>query len=184
MASIAELMRAPLRVANLGLPSFADDLAAAGAAVDRIDWAPPLAGDADLSWALARLMDGDAVGDRVRAANAEAFGRVLAAEPRWIDLLPAREALAGMTERTILHAGPPIAWADMAGPMQGAVIGALLFEGLAADEAAARDLCARGEIEFAPCHRFDAVGPMAGIISPSMPVLVVENGASGERAYS
>jgi hypothetical protein len=72
----------------------------------------------------------------------------------------------------------------MAGPMQGAVIGALLFEGLAVDEAAARRLCERGEVEFAPCHHFDAVGPMAGVISPSMPLIVVANDASGDRAFS
>ncbi|MDP9354842.1 MAG: DUF1116 domain-containing protein [Chloroflexota bacterium] len=184
MTAITELMDSPLRVANLGLPSFADDLRAAGGSVAHVEWAPPLGGDARLAWPLARLLDGDAVGERIRAANAEALDRLLAAEPRWVDVRPAREALAGMGERTILHAGPPIGWTDMAGPMQGAIVGALLFEGIADDADAARRLCERGEVEFAPCHHFDAVGPMAGVISPSMPVLVVENAAGGNRAFS
>jgi hypothetical protein len=96
----------------------------------------------------------------------------------------ARETLPGMGERTILHAGPPIEWARMCGPMQGAIVGACLLEGWAADAEAARRLAASGEIRFAPCHHHDAVGPMAGIISPSMPVWIVRNTAGGNRAFS
>jgi hypothetical protein len=89
-----------------------------------------------------------------------------------------------MTDRTILHSGPPVAWEDMAGPMQGAIIGAMLFEGLAPDDVAARKMCEQGAIEFSPCHHLNAVGPMAGVISASMPVLVIEDANGGNRAFS
>jgi hypothetical protein len=68
--------------------------------------------------------------------------------------------------------------------MRGAVIGALLYEGWAASQAAAEALVATGGVAFAPCHHVGAVGPMAGVISPSMPVWVVENRAAGNWAYS
>jgi hypothetical protein len=96
----------------------------------------------------------------------------------------AREQLPGMGERMILHAGPPIEWARMCGPMQGAVVGAILLEGWAGDVDAARRLAADGGVRFAPCHHHDAVGPMAGIISPSMPVWIVRNAAGKNRAFS
>jgi len=150
----------------------------------QVDWTPPLGGDARLGWALARMLDGDPVGDRVAAANVQALERLLAAQPTWVDVRAARDVLPGLTSRTILHSGPPVAWKDMAGPMRGAVIGALIFEDIADDEETARRLCDRGEVEFSPCHHFDAVGPMAGVISPSMPVLVVRNEAHGNLAFS
>lgn len=184
MTRVSELLAASLRVANVGLPSFADDLRRVGADVVHVDWTPPLGGDARLGWALARMLDGDPVGDLVAVANATALERLLTGEPVWTDVLSAREALPGLSDRTILHSGPPVAWADMAGPMRGAVIGALLFEGLAESEDVARRMGDRGEVEFAPCHHFGAVGPMAGVISPSMPVLVVRNAAYGNLAVS
>jgi len=96
----------------------------------------------------------------------------------------AREALHGMSDRTILHSGPPVAWSHMCGPMRGAVVGAILYEGWADDPDRASALAASGDIAFAPCHHFAAVGPMAGIISPSMPVWVVRNATRGNVAFS
>lgn len=184
MSPIRDLMQSDLKIANLGLPSFCGDLEAAGVSVISIDWSPPLAGDADAGWSLANMMPGDDIGDAIDAANKVAHERVLGAQPMWLDCLPARDALVGMTNRTILHSGPPVAWEDMAGPMQGAIIGAILFEGLAPDGAAARNMCEQGAIEFSPCHHLNAVGPMAGVISASMPVLVIEDANGGNRAFS
>jgi hypothetical protein len=96
----------------------------------------------------------------------------------------ARDVIPGMRENLILHAGPPITWERMSGPLRGAVIGALLFEGLAADEASAVAMAERGEVNFAPCHAHSAVGPMAGVTSASMQVYVVENATHGNRAFS
>ncbi|HEY2189946.1 MAG TPA: DUF1116 domain-containing protein, partial [Caldimonas sp.] len=109
----------------------------------------------------------------------------IAANQVLIDVATARDVLPGMAggRQLIVHAGPPIAWRSMCGPMQGAVLGAAILEGWAGSVDAAERLVAGGGVELAPCHDQGAVGPMAGIISPSMPVFVVENKAAGNRAY-
>ncbi len=117
----------------------------------------------------------------VRAANAEAMRRLVAAEPVLVDCVPAAEAL-GLEPYTVLHAGPPIRWEAMCPPLQGAVVGAIRYEGWAAGEETAVDLAAGGRVRFEPCHHRGAVGPMTGIITRSMPVFVVENRTFGNRA--
>jgi Protein of unknown function (DUF1116) len=119
----------------------------------------------------------------IEEANKQALARILEGEPKLIDVVPAREALKGLKDRMILHAGPPITWERMCGPMQGAVAGAIVFEGWAPDLKSAFELAARGGIEFHPNHHFGAVGPMTGMTTMSMPVLVVENTRFGNRAY-
>ncbi len=117
-------------------------------------------------------------------ANKEAVERMIAARPILTAVSPARDAVPGMRERLLLHAGPPITWERMGGPMRGAVIGALLFEGWADTEAAAVAVAKSGEVDFEPCHHHQAVGPMAGVISPSMAVYVLEDAVHGRRSYS
>ncbi len=126
------------------------------------------------------------VGDpRIEEANKTAFDRYLAAQPRLVDLLRAGEAIPalGPGKRRILHSGPPIGWPDMCGPQRGAIAGAILYEGWADDLDAAGQLAERGAVALAPCHEHSAGGPMAGIISPSMPVWAVENTGAGNRAF-
>lgn len=176
------LFQQDLNVVNVGLQGFADNAAAAGAKVTHLNWAPPAGADAKLGWSLACL-----VGDkRIEEANRIAYARYLAALPRLVDLVLAKEAIAGLGggERRILHAGPPIDWADMCGPQQGAISGAILYEGWADSLEAAEKMAATGKVALEPCHAHGAVGPMAGIISPSMPVWVVENTDRGNRTYS
>jgi len=161
--SIAALLAGPLRVVNIGLESFARDLAASGAAVAQVDWSPPRKED---------------------PANAEALRRIFAAEPLLIDVRRAGELIPELDAgRLILHAGPPIEWRRMCGPLRGAACGAIVFEGWAADLGAAEQLAASGGVSFAPNHHFGAVGPMTGITTRSMPLLVVENRAFGNRAF-
>jgi len=117
-------------------------------------------------------------------ANRRATQAVLESRPVLAGIAPAAEVIAGLHKHLILHAGPPITWARMSGPLRGAVIGGLLFEGLARDDREAQMLVERGEVQFAPCHHYHAVGPMAGVTTASMPVYIVENRASGNRAYS
>ena len=100
-----------------------------------------------------------------------------------IDIVPARDVLKGLKDRMVLHAGPPITWDKMCGPMRGAVAGAIVFEGWASDLEAATKLAASGGIEFHPNHHFGAVGPMTGMTTVSMPLFVVENTRFGNRAY-
>ena len=118
-------------------------------------------------------------------ANEEVLRRIQAAEPVLVDVLPAGEAIPVLArgERVALHAGPPIEWGRMCGPLKGAVAGALVLEGWAGDLAEAERLAAGGGVVFHPNHHFGAVGPMTGITTRSMPVMAVENRAFGNRAF-
>ncbi len=167
-------------VINVGLAQFAQAIAAEGGTVTQLDWVPPAAGDAAAAMALARLTNHRPIEE----ANARAMAAFLGASPVLRGIGGALGTLPGMGSRMILHAGPPIEWERMCGPMQGAILGAILYEGWAGDAGAARDLAAGGQIDFEPCHHHGAVGPMAGVISPSMPVWIVEDAARGTRAYS
>ena len=117
-------------------------------------------------------------------ANQSAVERMTSARPMLTGVDVAREVIPDLGERMLLHAGPPIDWDRMSGPLKGAVIGAILYEGWAEDEAKAAAMAERGEVTFEPCHHHRAVGPMAGVISPSMAVYVLENVTHGNRAYS
>jgi hypothetical protein len=174
-----------IRAVNVGLEMFAGPLTGHGATVASLEWRPPADGDRDLGVLLARLEDDpdDPVGRRIAAANATAVERLLAAQPMLLDVRPARDAL-GLDDHRILHSGPPIEWERMCGPVQGAITGAILFEGWAKTPEEAVALAGSGRIDLSPCHHHGAVGPMAGVVSPSMPVVVVENVTAGTRAYA
>src|SRR5215469_11457425 len=162
------LFHTPLHIINIGSDLFADPLAAQGAPLTKVAWQPaPGNIDAELSMLL-----GD---ERVDQANQEAVRRMVTARPRMVDVQPAHTVIPGMHKRLLLHAGPPITWDRMSGPLRGAIIGALLYEKKAADFASAEKLASSGNIEFSPCHEHQAVGPMAGVVSPSMPVFIIEN---------
>ncbi len=117
-------------------------------------------------------------------ANRTAVERMMEARPLLKTVAAARDVIPGMRDGLLLHAGPPIEWNRMSGPLRGAVIGALLFEGLATNEDEALALVERGDIDFEPCHHHQTVGPMAGVTSASMAVYVVENVTHGNRAFS
>ena len=168
--------RTSISVINIGADLFADALSTQSVPVTRVAWRPP-AGD---PLALRRLLADPAVD----AANQVAVQRMLAAHPVLIDVRPAHEVLPALKKYTLLHAGPPIQWERMCGPMRGAVIGACLYEGWANDENEAVALATAGELTFAPCHHYNVVGPMAGITSPSMPLLIVEDKTHGNRTYT
>ena len=119
---------------------------------------------------------------RVGDANATAVERLRSARPHLVDIRAAREAVPGLDGRMLLHAGPPITWDDASGPLRGAIIGAALYEGWAGDPEAAADLAASDGIRLAPCHEHGAVGPMAGVVSPSMPMYVVRDSEHGIEA--
>jgi hypothetical protein len=116
-------------------------------------------------------------------ANEAIAQKIINADPRLVDVVPAKTVIPQLGGRLILHAGPPIAFRDMPDPVQGAAVGAALFEGWAKDEAEARRLCEK-EVEFAPNNNFQAVGAMGGILTGSIPVYVVENVTDGNRAYT
>lgn len=185
--SVTELLQEGPRVLNVGVRQFADTLSAVGAPHLHIDWQPPAGGDPQLTAMLARLessTEPGSIGHLIDAANAEAIGRILDADPIWEDVRPARDIWPDIDGRVLLHAGPPIEWERMCGPMRGAIVGAILLEGWAPNEAGAFGLAGSGEVRFEPCHHRGAVGPMAGLVSPSMPMYVVRNANGGNYAYS
>ncbi len=120
---------------------------------------------------------------RIDAANTDAVGRMTASDPVLIDVVPAREVVRDLDERTILHAGPPITWERACGAMRGSAIAMVLFEGWADTPGEAERMLAAGEIRLEPNHHHGGVGPMAGTTSPSLPVFLVEDRVSGRRAF-
>lgn len=180
--SARDLLQQGPRVVNIGLAAFAEDLDRQRTPVVAVDWVPPLASTESLEL-LERLSSDAAMRARVDEANRDALRRMLATAPVLVDVLRAGDAMQGLDEGVVLHAGPPIEWERMCGPMRGAVAGAVVLEGWAPDLESAARLAGSGEIEFHPNHHFDAVGPMTGITTASMPVMVVENRAFGNRAY-
>lgn len=181
--TINSLFGSDLRPVNLGLDMFADDLAAQGVKPVRMDWAPPGGGDPEVIAALSRL-ERPEIAEKIDAANAVALERILSAQPFLEGFGQALDTVPGMTPTTILHAGPPIEFARMSGPMKGAVTGALVFEKLAANLDDAFELAASGDITFSPCHEHQSVGSMAGVTSASMWVHKVTNRAFGNTAYT
>ena len=116
-------------------------------------------------------------------ANRAVIDKIVGSAPFLVDAVPAKSVIPELEEKVLLHAGPPIMWDEMTGPMQGSCVGATLFEGWAQTEDEARRMLSNGEITFIPCHHVNAVGPMGGITSGNMPVFVVENRSEGNRGY-
>lgn len=166
------------KIINIGVKSFYECVRAQGADAVHVDWKPPAGGDPELAKLLEKL-------DRpeIHQANQKAVAKILSAKPVLVGIKPAKDVIPKMTKRIILHAGPPIEWGRMCGPMKGAIMGAIMYEGWADDLAEAAKLAGSGKITYSPCHHHDSVGPMAGIISPSMPVFIVENQENGNKAY-
>jgi hypothetical protein len=170
----------PLKVINLGLSSFADTVNSAGGEAVNVDWRPPAGGDIDAAAALAELVNNP----RVDAANRAAFDNYSNAKPILEDVARAGDVIPKLGERMILHSGPPIDWQNVCGPVYGAIIGAIIYEGWAGDQQAAVELLRSGEVTIDPCHHHASVGPMAGITSPSMPVWVVRNADNDKRSFA
>ena len=120
---------------------------------------------------------------KIEKANEEAAQRMIAGDPVLVDIAPAGEVIPAMEGKMITHSGPPIEWQRMCGAQRGAIIGQVLFEGWADSVEEARSMLEAGSIRLEPNHHHQTVGPMAGTISPSSPVWVVENRAFGNRAY-
>ncbi len=122
----------------------------------------------------------------IEKANQEAASRMMDSRPVLIGVGKARDVIPGRgeNENLLTHAGPPIAWDRMSGPMRGAVVGSLIFEKRAKSYEEAEKLVQAGKVEFAPCHHYHSAGPMAGLISPSMSVYIVEDKTNGARTFS
>ena len=175
--SIQKLFSAPLQVVNLGIESFKDACEKSGAPAVQVDWRPPVEVAPESEAILAKRAA------KIEKANQKVMEIILAGTPKLVGLDVARNVIPGMTEDTILHAGPPITWDRMCGPMRGGVMAGLVYEGRAATIEEAEKLASSGKIQYAPCHEHGAVGPMAGIVTPSMPVMIIRNEKFGNTAY-
>jgi hypothetical protein len=174
--TLGGLLSSPPAIVAAGVDVFSDALRAQGAEVHDVDWRPPGFGDpADLA---ALALD-----PRRNSANRVAVERILAAGSQLVDVRPAREVI-GLADRMLLHSGPPLTWETASGPMRGALIGACLFEGWATDAEDAERILAAGEIALDPCHHHRAVGPMAGVTSPSMWMWCLKDPVNGGEAFS
>ncbi|HLE53581.1 MAG TPA: DUF1116 domain-containing protein [Anaerolineales bacterium] len=120
----------------------------------------------------------------ITKANNEAVEKMMEARPVVIGMGKALDVIPGMRPDLLLHAGPPITWERASGPMRGAITGALIYEGKAKNEAQAQALVESGAIQLEPCHHHQSVGPMAGVICPSMSVYILENKTHGNKSYS
>jgi hypothetical protein len=163
-------------VVATGVDLFADALEAQAAATERVDWRPPMAGtEADLATVAADPLR--------REANEQALAAFLGVQGHLVDVAPASEVL-GLSRGEFLHAGPPLAWAAASGPMRGGLMAAAALEGLVDDPEDAVALFDSGEgFSLDPCHHHAAVGPMAGVVSPSMWMFVIEDAATGRRTH-
>lgn len=163
-------------IINLGLEGMAASIEQQDANVIRVLWNPPQR----IIPTLIFTKDGTSIDD----ANNEVCQRIIQSKANLIGMGIAKEVIPGMREDMILHAGPPITWERMCGPTRGAIMGALVYEGVAKNEKEAENIAASGAYTFEPCHHHNAVGPMAGIVSPNMPVFIIENSTYNVRAYA
>lgn len=182
MSKVAQLF-SDLNVINVGLEFFKHDIQKQQAQVTQVSWQPIAGGNKAVIEVLDKLAQPD-IAAKIEAANEEAVSRIISSHPVLVGYERAIDVVPGMTKTTILHAGPPVAWEDMNGPMRGAVTGALIFEGLANNLDEAFRLAGSGEINFSPCHDHDCVGSMAGVTSASMYMHVVKNQTYGNIAYT
>ena len=166
----------PAHVVNVGADLLADAVAGQAVPVTNVDWRPPMPGtESDLATV--------ATDPLRRDANERALTAVLDVRARLVDVAPASELL-GLERGQFLHAGPPIDWADASGPLRGALLGAAALEGLVDDPEDAAALFEAGvSVSLEPCHHRSSVGPMAGVVSPSMWMWVLEDEASGRRTF-
>lgn len=173
------ILNEQLNILNIGSNIFNDDYNKQNLDVIQVDWKPSNFSN-EVIEALEILERNK---EKIDKANQQVVDIINESEPVLIDIKPAIDVIENMNKNLILHAGPPIKYEDMSGPMKGAILGAIIFEDLAKDFIEAENLIKDGKIKFAPCNDYNAVGPMAGIISASMPVHIVVNKKNGKKAF-
>ena len=179
--TVNELFSSNIEVVNIGLESFSEAVRDQDHRAVHVEWTPPAGADDEAIACLDRLAEFE---DRISIANEEAFRRINAAEPELVDIVTAGDVLPELDDHSIGHAGPPLKWEDMCGPLQGAILGAAVYEGMANTLEEAEQLVLTGKIRFISNHSMGCVGPMTGMITKSMPLFAVRNKTFGNMAYS
>lgn len=174
--SLLEALAGDVRVACAGLDAFEESLRRQGLRPAAVRARPP-ADDAT-----AAEVAEAALSEHLHRANLAAVERIVSCRPQLVGIEPAAGAV-GLERGVFLHAGPPIEWADASGPLRGALAGAAVLEELADSPHQAAARFEAGDFRIEPCHGRGAVGPMAGVVSAGMPMLVVADGADDRRAF-
>ena len=177
--SVRELLNSKPRIINIGVQSFTESIVEYGGKAVQYDWRPVAGGNKKLI----KILNALSKIEEIEKANNEVIDKMKSSQPFLMDVVPAKSVIDILNNKVLLHAGPPIEYKNMTGPMQGSCIGAVLFEGWAKNEEEAKALLESGEVKFSPCHHVNAVGPMGGITSGNMPVLVVKNKLDDSVAY-
>ncbi|EOI6018921.1 acyl-CoA synthetase FdrA [Enterococcus hirae] len=180
---VMELVTTKPRIINIGLPSFTESILEYKGEAVQFDWRPRASGNKKMIRILDALEEYE---EKIQEENHQVTDKMKNAQPFLVDVVPAKSVIPELNDpnhKTLLHAGPPIHWSEMTGPMKGACLGAALFERWAENEEQALKLFEAEEVRFMPCHHVKAVGPMGGITSGNMPVAVVENRLAGNEAY-
>ncbi|MDP2966420.1 MAG: DUF1116 domain-containing protein [Pelolinea sp.] len=172
---ISDIFEKPISVVNIGLQSMALSVRDQGIKVIDLEWKPPIDGVPFLF----TTKDGIDIDE----ANEIVIQKIKQARPTLIGMGLAKDVIPNFHDHLFLHAGPPITWDRMCGPLRGNVMGALIYEGMANDEKDAEKIASSGDLEYAPCHHYQSVGPMAGVISPGLPVFIIENKTFGNLAF-
>ena len=170
---MSNFLNEDVTTATAGVSLLHDAITSQGVATQAVEWTPPIGGK-DLHDVMA---DG-----RRSAANALALSKMLASGALLVDVKPASEAL-GLAHGEFLHAGPPINWARASGPMRGALMAAMLFEKMAASPEEAERILEKDGVGLEPCHHRGAVGPMAGVVTPSMWMFELLDPSNGNRSW-
>lgn len=176
---VMELLNTKPRVINVGVRSFNESIEAYDGTSVQFDWKPMAGGNKRLIHLINELNKLE----EIDTMNRKVIERFKDAQPFLVDVVPAVSVIPELNGKVLLHAGPPIRYEEMTGPMQGSCIGAILFEHWCETEEEAKALLESGGVQFIPCHHVHVVGPMGGITSANMPVMVVENKLDGTRAY-
>ncbi len=176
--AIVGMLHAKPKVVNVGLESFNESILEFGGQSVQYNWKPLAGGNKRMIHLLQKIGEVEGIDE----LNEKVIARFRESQPFLIDVVPAHTVIPEINGKVLLHAGPPIHFNDMTNPMQGSCIGAALFEGWATTEEEAVEVLAN-EVTYIPCHHVHAVGPMGGITSMNMPVLVIENRLDGTRAY-
>lgn len=176
---VLSLLAVKPKVINIGISGFVTSIKEKGGECVQYNWKPCAGGNIKLTKLIRQIRQQE----HIQAKNQEVIARIKDSTPFLIDVVPAKSVIPELNSKTLLHAGPPIRYQEMTGPMQGSCVGAVLFEEWADNEPQARKMLENGEIQFIPCHHVNAVGPMGGITSANMAVLVVENRLNGNQAY-
>lgn len=180
---VMELLTTKPRVVNVGLKSFNESIVTYGGQTVQLDWRPRASGNKKMIKILDALEEHQ---EQIDEENQKVTEKIKNAQPFLVDVVPAKTVIPELNDpkqKTLLHAGPPITWEAMTGPMRGACLGATLFERWAENEEEALALFEANDVRFIPCHHVQAVGPMGGITSGNMPVFIVENRKEGNQAF-